>query len=33
MDKLWDIASRAKRFELKDIKAALSEIEVGWSIV
>jgi len=28
MDKLWDIASKAKPFELKDIKAALSEIEV-----
>jgi len=27
MDKLWKFASKAKRFELKDIKIALSEIE------
>jgi len=28
MDKLWDIASKAEPFELKDIKAALSDIEL-----
>merc|ERR1719237_539071 len=27
MDKLWKFANKAKRFELKDIKIALSEIE------
>ena len=29
MEKLWKFASEAERFELKDIKIALSEIEVG----
>ena len=29
MEKLWTFASDAKPFPLKDIKAALSEIEVG----
>ena len=33
MEKLWKFASEAERFELKDIKIALSEIEVGWSKV
>ena len=30
MAKLWDFASKAEPFDLKDIVAALSEIEVSW---
>ena len=31
MDKLWKFASNAERFELKDIVAALDEIQVKFT--
>ena len=33
MDKLWKFASNAESFELKDIEAALSEIQVFYSVL